>query len=80
MLIPSYLCTFLIQKTDTLAFRVAQFQSENLMNPRNLSVVFAPSLMRDETGEFELRDTHAKNEALQFLIENAKPIFAGVNL
>ncbi|KAK6343397.1 Rho-type gtpase-activating protein [Orbilia blumenaviensis] len=60
--------------------KVAGFQSENLMNARNLAVVFAPSLMRDQTGELELRDTHAKNEAIQFIIENAKPIFAGVNL
>ncbi|KAK6525730.1 Rho-type gtpase-activating protein, variant 2 [Arthrobotrys megalospora] len=60
--------------------KVAGFQQENLMNARNLAVVFAPSLMRDQTGEFELRDTHAKNEAIQFIIENAKPIFAGVNL
>ncbi|KAF3937454.1 hypothetical protein ABW19_dt0209510 [Dactylella cylindrospora] len=60
--------------------KVAMFQHENLMNARNLAVVFAPSLMRDQTGEFELRDTHAKNEAIQFIIENAKPIFAGVNL
>ncbi|EPS36548.1 hypothetical protein H072_9914 [Dactylellina haptotyla CBS 200.50] len=60
--------------------KVAQLQAENLMNARNLAVVFAPSLMRDLTGELELRDTHAKNEAIQFIIENAKPIFAGVNL
>ncbi|KAF3908382.1 hypothetical protein AA313_de0210395 [Arthrobotrys entomopaga] len=60
--------------------KVAALQSENLMNARNLAVVFAPSLMRDLTGELELRDTHAKNEAIQFIIENAKPIFAGVNL
>ncbi|KAK6346792.1 Rho-type gtpase-activating protein [Orbilia brochopaga] len=60
--------------------KVAVNQQENLMNARNLAVVFAPSLMRDETGELELRDTHAKNEAIQFIIENAKPIFAGVNL
>ncbi|KAF3289831.1 Rho-type gtpase-activating protein [Orbilia oligospora] len=60
--------------------KVAGFQQENLMNARNLAVVFAPSLMRDQTGELELRDTHAKNEAIQFIIENAKPIFAGVNL
>ncbi|KAF3903112.1 hypothetical protein ABW21_db0204456 [Orbilia brochopaga] len=60
--------------------KVAVNQQDNLMNARNLAVVFAPSLMRDETGELELRDTHAKNEAIQFIIENAKPIFAGVNL
>jgi len=50
------------------------------MTSRNLAVVFAPTLMRDVSGEFELRDTHAKNETVQFIIDNAKAIFAGVDL
>lgn len=47
------------------------------MTPRNLAVVFAPTIMRDNNLEREMFDMHAKNAAIQFLIENNKMIFSG---
>ncbi|KAI9824396.1 MAG: Rho-type gtpase-activating protein [Thelocarpon impressellum] len=57
--------------------RVATREKENLMTPKNLAVVFAPTIMRDTSLEREMSDMHAKNAAIQFLIENNKFIFAG---
>ncbi|KAF4126581.1 hypothetical protein GMORB2_0317 [Geosmithia morbida] len=56
--------------------RVAQRQSENLMTPKNLAVVFAPTLMFDRSIEREMTDMHAKNLAVQFVIENSRVIFS----
>ena len=47
------------------------------MTLRNLAVVFAPTIMRDHSLEREMFDMHAKNAAIQFLIEHNKTIFAG---
>ncbi|OLN97288.1 putative Rho-type GTPase-activating protein 4 [Colletotrichum chlorophyti] len=55
--------------------RVAQRESENLMSPKNLAVVFAPTIMRDTSLEREMTDMHAKNLAVQFVIENSHTIF-----
>jgi len=55
--------------------RVAQRQSENLMTPKNLAVVFAPTIMFDRSIEREMTDMHAKNLAVQFVIENSRNIF-----
>ncbi|KAI9840331.1 MAG: Rho-type gtpase-activating protein [Thelocarpon superellum] len=57
--------------------RVAMREKENLMTPKNLAVVFAPTIMRDNSLEREMTDMHAKNTAIQFLIENNKSIFLG---
>ncbi|KAI9783802.1 MAG: Rho-type gtpase-activating protein [Geoglossum umbratile] len=57
--------------------RVAQREKENLMSPKNLAVVFAPTIMRDHSLEREMTDMHSKNTAIQFLIENNKVIFGG---
>lgn len=46
------------------------------MSPKNLSVVFAPTIMRDTSLEREMTDMHAKNLAVQFVIENSDTIFA----
>lgn len=46
------------------------------MTPKNLAVVFAPTIMRDHTIEREMTDMHAKNQAVQFVIENSYDIFA----
>ncbi|KAM5348045.1 hypothetical protein ACJ41O_007869 [Fusarium nematophilum] len=55
--------------------RVAQREPENLMSPKNLAVVFAPTIMRDTSLEREMTDMHAKNIAIQFVIENSQTIF-----
>ncbi|KAG9236198.1 hypothetical protein BJ875DRAFT_239479 [Amylocarpus encephaloides] len=58
--------------------RVANRQGENLMTPKNLAVVFAPTIMRDHSLEREMTDMHAKNNAVQFIIENTHEIFEPV--
>lgn len=45
------------------------------MSPKNLAVVFAPTIMRDHSLEKEMTDMHAKNLAVQFLIEHSHVIF-----
>ena len=45
------------------------------MSPKNLAVVFAPTIMRDTSLEREISDMHAKNAAVQFIIENIPKIF-----
>jgi len=45
------------------------------MSPKNLAVVFAPTLMRDNSIEKEMTDMHSKNNAVQFIIENSHTIF-----
>ncbi|KID92099.1 Rho GTPase-activating protein domain protein [Metarhizium guizhouense ARSEF 977] len=55
--------------------RVASREPENLMSPKNLAVVFAPTIMRDLSIEREMTDMHAKNIAVQFVIENTNRIF-----
>jgi hypothetical protein len=45
------------------------------MSPKNLAVVFAPTIMRDLSIEREMTDMHAKNLAVQFVIENSQTIF-----
>lgn len=78
---------FLIFHLDRVALR----ESENLvcctfhsvpilltnlqMTPKNLAVVFAPTIMRDHSLEREMSDMHAKNNAVQFILENSHEIF-----
>lgn len=45
------------------------------MSPKNLAVVFAPTIMRDHSLEREMTDMHAKNLVVQFIIENVDGIF-----
>ena len=46
------------------------------MNPKNLAVVFAPTIMRDHNIEREMTDMLAKNQAVQFIIEHSQMIFS----
>lgn len=55
--------------------RVASREPENLMSPKNLAVVFAPTIMRDHSLEREMTDMQAKNLAVQFMVENSHDIF-----
>lgn len=55
--------------------RVAARKEENLMNTRNLAVVFAPTLLRHLSDEREMSDMHTKNNAVQFLIDFNEAIF-----
>lgn len=45
------------------------------MSPKNLAVVFAPTIMRDLSIEREMTDMHAKNLAVQFMLEHSNEIF-----
>ncbi|KAK9448523.1 uncharacterized protein V1518DRAFT_419184 [Limtongia smithiae] len=56
--------------------RVTMYAEQNLMNSRNLAVVFAPTLVRDEDGSREIVDAQRKTQAVQFLIENVERVFA----
>lgn len=46
------------------------------MTPLNLSVVFAPTIMRPLSIEREMNDMQAQRIAVQALLENNKVIFA----
>ena len=46
------------------------------MSPKNLAVVFAPTIMRDHSLEKEMTDMHAKNTAVQFIVEHSHEIFS----
>ncbi|KAI7300651.1 RhoGAP-domain-containing protein [Hortaea werneckii] len=55
--------------------RVMKFESENLMTPLNLSVVFAPTIMRPLSIEREMSDMQAQRTALQALLDQQEAIF-----
>jgi len=46
------------------------------MSPKNLAVVFAPTIMRDQSIEKEMTDMHSKNIAVQYIIEHSDTIFS----
>ena len=50
---------------------VASHENVNLMNKHNLATVFAPTLSRDENGDREVPDMHAREDATLLLLENA---------
>ncbi|CAG8569823.1 11978_t:CDS:10 [Diversispora eburnea] len=51
--------------------RVTKLESVNLMSPKNLSVVFGPTLLRGPNANMEILDMTFKNSAIEFIIENA---------
>jgi Rho-type GTPase-activating protein 1/2 len=55
--------------------RVVAMQEENLMTSQNVAVVFAPTIMRPESIARELGDTKAKNEVVQWVVENVDRVF-----
>lgn len=59
--------------------KVNYYSSVNRMNFKNLSVVFAPTIARDATGEREIMDMGARNEATELLFANFSTIFANYN-
>ncbi|KAL8741007.1 MAG: hypothetical protein Q9190_006342 [Brigantiaea leucoxantha] len=55
--------------------RVVEREKENLMTSLNVAVVFAPTIMRPESLAREMSESQAKNQAVQFLIENCEGVF-----
>ncbi|GMM38418.1 GTPase-activating protein [Saccharomycopsis crataegensis] len=54
---------------------VSSYSDSNFMNLHNLAIVFAPSLVRDLTGEREIADMVNKNDVTEFLVSNYHQIF-----
>ncbi|EMC96665.1 hypothetical protein BAUCODRAFT_485155 [Baudoinia panamericana UAMH 10762] len=55
--------------------RVMAHESDNLMTPLNLAVVFAPTIMRPLSIEREMSDMQAQRMAVQALLEQHEAIF-----
>lgn len=55
--------------------RVMSHESENLMTPLNLAVVFAPTIMRPLSIEREMSDMQVQRFAVQALLEHHKEVF-----
>ncbi|KAF9937846.1 hypothetical protein BGZ67_000788 [Mortierella alpina] len=55
--------------------RVTERESINLMTPKNLSVVFGPTLMRNPDPNREILDTTYKNMTIEYLILNTSDLF-----
>lgn len=53
------------------------YSSVNRMNYKNLSVVFAPTIARDATGEREMTDMAPRNEATELLFSHFQVMLAG---
>ncbi|RLV93218.1 Rho-type GTPase-activating protein 1 [Spathaspora sp. JA1] len=52
-------------------------QNINRMGFKNLSVVFAPTLVRDVTGEREISDMGFRNDSTECLLSESEEVFAG---
>uniref|UniRef100_A0A060T1E4 ARAD1C15928p n=1 Tax=Blastobotrys adeninivorans TaxID=409370 RepID=A0A060T1E4_BLAAD len=57
--------------------KVATHAEVNRMTSKNLAVVFAPTLARDQKGDREILDMQARNESTQTLIDYCDRIFTG---
>ncbi|OBA23157.1 RhoGAP-domain-containing protein [Metschnikowia bicuspidata var. bicuspidata NRRL YB-4993] len=56
--------------------KVNQYSNVNRMTYKNLSVVFAPTIARDVTGEREMMDMGPRNEATELLFSNFDTLFS----
>ncbi|RIA88874.1 hypothetical protein C1645_739054 [Glomus cerebriforme] len=56
-------------------YRVKQFEAENLMTAKNLSLVFGPTLFRGPDPSSEILDMNFKNAAVEYIIEHANSLF-----
>lgn len=56
--------------------KVNLYSNVNRMNFKNLSVVFAPTIARDATGEREMIDMGPRNEATELLFSNFDILFS----
>lgn len=59
--------------------RVRAHEKENLMTPRNLSVVFGPTLMRDRDPMREIMDMTSKNSVIEYMIQHSRQFFGPAN-
>ncbi|CAN6640474.1 rho-type GTPase-activating protein 2 [Trichomonascus vanleenenianus] len=57
---------------------VTNHSSQNLMNSKNLAVVFAPTLAWHTTGEREILDMQKRNDGTQLMIDNCEAIFNAI--
>ena len=57
--------------------RIQDRKKENLMNAKNIAVVFAPTIMRDLDIEREMTDMQARNDVVEVMIEHSGEIFGG---
>lgn len=57
---------------------VSSFALANRMGFKNLSVVFAPTICRDETGQREMLDMGYRNDVTELLLMNSERIFVGL--
>lgn len=54
---------------------VSSFANLNRMNYKNLSVVFAPTIARDETGQKEMIDMGHRNETTELMLNHWEKVF-----
>ncbi|KAK6203536.1 Rho-type GTPase-activating protein [Scheffersomyces amazonensis] len=54
---------------------VSSYSSVNRMGFKNLSVVFAPTIARDQTGEREMLDMGHRSETTEVLLSNSDKVF-----
>ncbi|SCV06092.1 LANO_0H21924g1_1 [Lachancea nothofagi CBS 11611] len=61
----------LVQHIDV----VARYSDYNLMNLHNLSLVFAPGIIRDYSGEKDITDMRERNYLVSFVLANYRQLF-----
>lgn len=54
---------------------VQQYSQFNLMNFKNLSLVFTPSLIKDYTGQKDIIDLRERNFVISYILENYEELF-----